>query len=454
MSKVYITENKKLEKLYKEDKNNIVLLYANIDSGKEAFIQNFAEDKDIFYYKARDISFYGQKKLFIDELKEFFNIKKPVYNYYEIENYIYPISSKKMVIAIDDFNYMIKGESDILDFIISLYNNNRFNKKLFIILSFFGNKKDINDKEFISHKIYEMIDEKIKLSNVSFLEMVRTFPSFTVEKALETYSIIGTSSSYIEKWDEKLDTKENVINLILNKNGSLRYEAERLLHQELRELSSYNTILFSIAKGNNKLNDIYNDTNFSRAKILVYIKNLMDFDIVEKVVSFDSGGWDNAKKGIYRISNNFINFYFTFIYPNLSKLEVISGDDFYDRYIRDRLKPFMKKTFVKVSYEYIMLLNMMNKMPIKITKMGTWIGKKGTIDIVCQNSIRENIIASCYFGDSKMKKEEYDKLLLASSYARLKPKFIYLFSATDFSDELKNLSKEHKMINLIDMKEL
>ena len=64
MLKVYTTEQKKLEQLYREDKNNITLLYGNIDSGKDSFIKNFLSDKEYFYYDARNISPKEQKKNF------------------------------------------------------------------------------------------------------------------------------------------------------------------------------------------------------------------------------------------------------------------------------------------------------------------------------------------------------------------------------------------------------
>ncbi|MFR6392129.1 MAG: hypothetical protein ACLUN0_03870 [Roseburia sp.] len=63
------------------------------------------------------------------------------------------------------------------------------------------------------------------------------------------------------------------------------HEAENYISIELRELSVYNTILAALASGNNKLNDLFLKTGFSRAKISVYMKNLMAFDVVEKVVS-------------------------------------------------------------------------------------------------------------------------------------------------------------------------
>lgn len=455
MLKVYTTEQKKLEQLYREDKNNITLLYGNIDSGKASFIKNFLSDKEYFYYDARNISPKEQKKIFIKEFNDYFHINIGECDYQELLNKIRFYPRNKMIIVLDNFQNMIKEQKEFLDFIVTLYEGDIFKNRVMFLLSVSGTVKVFNEKEFINHKIFKEIDEKIKLSYVSFLEMVRTFPKFSVIDAVATYSIIGGAYSYIEKWDENLSTKDNIIKLLLNKDGPLRDEAERFLHQELRELLSYNTILYSIAKGNHKLNDIFKDTEFSRAKILVYLKNLMEFDVVKKIVSFDSGGWDNAKKGIYRISNNFLNFYFTFIYPNLSKLNIMKEDKFYDKYIKDNLYDFMKQTFVKVCGEYIFLMNMMGKMPIKIEKMGTWIGKNGTIDIVCQNDIRENVIVSCHWEDNKMQKEAYDKLILLSKEARLKPKSVYLFSTTDFSDELKNLSKDKKNeLYLIDMKEL
>ena len=82
----------------------------------------------------------------------------------------------------------------------------------------------------------------------------------------------------------------------------------------------YNTILSAIARGKNKLNDLFLDTGYSRAKISVYMKNLSHFDIVEKVVSFETGGWENAKKGVYQIKDTFVNFWFKFVFCDVFRI--------------------------------------------------------------------------------------------------------------------------------------
>lgn len=73
-------------------------------------------------------------------------------------------------------------------------------------------------------------------------------------------------------------------------------KAENIIGASLRELSVYDTILACIAGGCDKLNDLYLKTGFSRAKISVYMKNLAASDIIEKAVSFETGGWENAKR--------------------------------------------------------------------------------------------------------------------------------------------------------------
>ena len=134
-------------------------------------------------------------------------------------------------------------------------------------------------------------------------------------------------------------------------------KAENIIGASLRELSVYDTILACIAGGCDKLNDLYLKTGFSRAKISVYMKNLAASDIIEKAVSFETGGWENAKKGVYRIRDNYVNFWFCFIYPHLSALYMMSAEEFYDTYIEPGLNTYLNRYFVGVFMEYLWLLN-------------------------------------------------------------------------------------------------
>ena len=108
-------------------------------------------------------------------------------------------------------------------------------------------------------------------------------------ECVEVYGIIGGMEEYLNCWDGEKSTKENVCEQILSADGRLFGEAEQYIRMELRELSVYNTILSAIASGHRKLNELYQFTGYSRAKISVYMKHLMELGVIEKVVSFETG---------------------------------------------------------------------------------------------------------------------------------------------------------------------
>ena len=216
----------------------------------------------------------------------------------------------------------------------------------------------------------------------------------------------------------------------------------------------YHTILESLAGGRRKLNELYKETGFSRAKISVYLKNLMGFDVVEKVSSFETGGWENAQKGLYQIKDTFINFWFKFVYPHLSDLYRMKEEEFYDRYIAGELETYLTPYFTKVCMEYLELLDSGNKLPLQIHKMGTWVGKKGMIDIIAQNSVRENLICLCNWMEPRMTFEMCQQLFRSMEQARVAANYYYLFTAKAFDEKLVRMVSQDSRILLVDMNKI
>ena len=115
---------------------------------------------------------------------------------------------------------------------------------------------------------------------------------------------------------------------------------------------------------------------------------------------------------------------------------------------------YLRWTFIKVCDEYIAILNMMGKTPIHVSKTGIWLGKEGTIDVIGQDEVRNNIVAKTNYDKPEFPYSDYLKLVSNMEKARINAKAIYLFSATEFDIELQNLAKKDSSIVLVDMKEL
>lgn len=447
-------ELKKLEAIYQNDSSNIVLMYGRIGCGKESLLDSFTTGKSYFYYRSRQCSDAKQLSYFDKQMRQTYNYLKISESFEESFKNFRSKDGSKHVIIIDEAQFSIKKTNQLFDSLIDLKNGKLFPGAVMIIIVSSSIVWAENTFSEIVGSRKNAVDDSIKLENLSFLDVVRAFPEYSVAQSVSTYGIIGGVAEYIDRWNGKRTIKQNVCEHILSPKGFLYKEAEGYISTELRELSCYNTILGSIASGNEKLNDLFEDTGYSRAKISVYMKNLAAFDVIDKVVSFETGGWDNTKKGVYRIVDPYINFWFTFVYPHLSELISREPESFYNEFIAPYLDDYLQAYFVDVCREYLHLLNVVEKLPIKLVKIGTWIGKEGTIDVIGQSSNRENVVGICNWADKQMSYVRYEELLESMKKARISANTVYLFSATKFDNKLVDLSKENKSVVLVDMTEL
>lgn len=451
---VRTSEYKKMEQIYQMDRNQLVVLYGARGCQKEQLLQNFCKDKKFFYYRCRNASPQEQLRQLQKTVEQQYRITLYKDTYDECFNRIKSGDTSKLVVIIDEFQNAAKKDAALFESILKLKAKRLYPGPVMILLCNSSLTWTEREMDTCLGEGSKKIDHRIRLNEVGFLDVVRAFPEYSVEQCVEAYGVLGGVPEYLNRWDGKRSIKENICRHILHPDGYLFAEAEAYIGTELRELSVYDTILASIARGNEKLNDLFLDTGYSRAKISVYMKNLAAFDVVEKVVSFETGGWDNAKKGIYAIKHPYVNFWFRFIYPHLSELFILTPEDFYDRFIAPELEEYLHRYFVKVCQEYLSLMNMVGKVPVKLTKMGIWLGKTGTIDIIGQDEARNSVVGICNWSKEYLTYEQYEELLATMKKARISAHTIYLFSAKEFDEKLHDVAEKHTDIVLVDMKEL
>ena len=448
------TELKALQTMYESTGNQIVLLCDHGRSEKESLILTFCKDKKHFYYRGKNASKELQLAFLKEAVEKTYDVKLMKNSYDECFTRIKSGNADKLVVVIDEFQSIVKKDKSFFDSILNLKNKKLYPGPVMIVLAASSLAWVRGGMDELLGENAQSIDSIMELKEFSFLEVVRAFPKYSVSDAVALYGIAGGCPAYLNAWDGSKSIRENVCELILNPKGALFTEAEDFISRELRELSVYDTILYAMAGGNEKLNDLYQTTGYSRAKISVYLKNLAAFDVVEKIISFETGGWENTKKGIYRIKNPFLHFWFRFVYAHQSESYTMKPEEFYDTFVAKELHGYLAGYFVKVCREYVELLNLIGKTPIRIAQMGTWLGKEGTIDVVGRSADGEFVVGICNWQNDTLTFDDYQNLLYSMKQAKLHGKVTYLFSATAFEQRLYDLEKEEPTVVLVDMKEL
>ena len=443
-----------LNNFYNRSGSQILVVYGQKGIGKTRLLQDFTKDKPAFFYECRECSEREQQYQWGQELgnKKIRVLKFPTYQ--ELLEASCQKKGGKMVLGIDEFQYIIKSSDVFMDALVSFVNNTWAKREVLVVLI-------SSSTSWVENSMVKKIGEAafelsglLKIRELEFYQLREIFPGYSMEDSIILYGILGGAPSLWQFMSPDKTLQDNICDQILSRTGGLRYECERLLSEELRELGVYNSILSALASGHHKLNDIYNHTGFSRAKISVYLKNLMELELIEKVFSYDTDGRENVQKGVYRISNHFVHFYFTYLYANKNRLETSDASSFYQECIKPYIRYYTAPYFKKVCMDYMLKLGSAKQLPVYLSKYGEWVGKAGNIDIILQGEDGKTLIGYCNFEKPMMTYEDYEWLLFLASKAKVGADYIWLFSGGRFDEKLYLEEKVKKNLRLISLNDL
>ena len=442
-------EQQYLNTFYEKEKSQLIITYGQKHIGKTSLVNEFVKDKASLYYLAREVSAKEQYRQMANELREQ-GLSLPAFPEKEqlFLALIHKAWSEKLVIVIDEFEHLLKSDSGFMDSILKLMQEAQ------VLIIFVSSSVSFVENNMVLKmgQAAFSISGFLKLKELTFLETKSFMQISSLEQSLEIYSILGGVPGLLSSFQSTAETKDNICKYLLQKDSFLQQEGFFLLSRDLREPAVYASILAALASGNTKLNDIYKYTGFSRAKISVYLKNLMELEFVEKVFSYDTEGRDQAMKGLYRISNHYMKFWFYFIYPHLSSLSLKTPEQFYADYIEPGLKEFSRGYFSQFCRQYMDVLQERGSLDITYERSGVWVGKEGTIDFIASDQSGNTIAAFCCKDNEIMNDAHYQTYMKCLVKARIKPIRCYLFSIGGFDESLLREEKLQNNLCLINMK--
>lgn len=452
------SELKYLNSFYEQNGSNLLVLYGQKDIGKTTILKEFTKGRPCHYHMARACSEKEQLLSFCRNLDiNILDKDKKIMAGSFLEAFTIAAEndkSDKKILIIDEFQNMVKTCSRFMEELVSFVKSREEKETVLVILC--SSSISWIENSMISKigKAALSISGLYKVKELTFTDMRAYFPGFNLKESIEAYAILGGVPGLWKYFDDSLSIKENICRNILESTSPLHEEAQKCVTAELREASVYNTILAALASGKRKLNDLYNCTGFSRAKISVYLKNLMEREFVEKVFSYDSEGRNNTQKGIYRINSNYVDFYFNFLYHDGGKLFFMPSEEYYDSYIAPFFSKYTDGYFKKICMQNVEEKNRSDELPFHYVKMGEWVGKDGNIDLVAKDEKDNTLVGLCCWENPVMMLEDYNNLVVQIKKARMKADYIFLFAKEGFETDLENVTAVQKNHVLICSKEL
>jgi AAA+ ATPase superfamily predicted ATPase len=122
-----------------------------------------------------------------------------------------------------------------------------------------------------------------------------------------------------------------------------------LLFEEFKDYSRYFAILNAIAEGATKFGEISGKSRVPQNKLSKYLMTLERIGIIKRIIPITE---KKSKRAIYKISDNFYRFWFKYMYPNKSFLEMGEVDYVLDT-VNDSFNAFVGEAFEDIAAEFL-----------------------------------------------------------------------------------------------------
>ena len=450
-----------LNKEYNKKESSLIILYGRRRIGKTSLIKEFGKDKNMIYFLATEESEAQNREMFKNVIASNFNnelLNSTTVDNWEIlfKTIIRENSKDKKIIVLDEFQYLGKVNSSFPSIFQKIWDELLKDNNVMVILC--GSLINMMEAQTLNYTspLYGRRTGQIKLKQIPFENYSEFFDKKLNEKELiEKYAVTGGIPKYIESFKEDDNIYNEIKNHVINKQSFLYEEPNFLLQNEVSEVGSYFSIIKSIAAGNRKLGNISSNLSVNPTNLSKYLQTLINLDILEREVPITEANIEKSKKGQYKIKDNFIAFWFQFIYPNKALLEMDKND-----IVLKKIKSNFIDNHVSFIYEDICRQKMWSlvaegRLKFQYNKIGRWWNNTAEIDIVGVNEEENSIIfGECkYYTDSKKMEAKIfynlkEKAKMVDWKNDNRKEMFILFSASGYSEELKRIEKEDEKLIL------
>lgn len=450
-----------LEKEYRRDGSSLVILYGRRRVGKTALTNKFMENKQAVYFLATEenesqnrVAF---KNIVAEQTGNELLMNASVDNWemiFKVWMDDYAFSGGKKLLIIDEFQYLGKANHAFPSIFQKIWDTKLKDSDVMIVLC--GSLISMMESQTLAYSspLYGRRTGQIKLKQIPFRYYHEFFPDKGEKDLIEYYAITGGVPKYIELFYDSPDIYEAIANNVLSKSSFLYDEPNFLLQREVSEIGSYFSIIKTIAAGNQKLSKIATTLELKQTGLTKYLKTLINLDILEREVPVTEDNPENSKRGLYKIKDNFMLFWFKFIFPNLSYIESGHAELAMKKIRKNFVDAHVAYVYEDICIEKMWELNAGDAWDFHFDKAGRWWNNNTEIDIVALDKEGGNII----FGECKYRTGKVDVDVLRNLERKAKQvewkrgirkEYFILFSVNGFSEELMELSGERKDLILM-----
>ncbi len=453
-----------LEKEYARD-GGFVVIYGRRRIGKTTLIKQFIKSKTAFYFLAtKEVESQSMKRFAGVIARTTGNsvLQKAAFSdwldlFQAVADYK---PNEKKVLVIDEFPYLVKVNDSFPSILQNAWDEILKDSNVMLILC--GSLISMMKKHALSYEspLYGRRTAQMRIAPLPFTTVYEN-QKLSFEEAAEQYSITGGVPKYMEFFSDGQPLYEQIKENVLSKNGFLYEEPNFLLTDEVQVPTNYFSIIKVIADGNHKLGMIAGILGLETSALTPYLKTLSELGFIEKQVPVTEKNAEKTRKGLYFISDNFLRFWFRYVYPYKGELELDNTQISLDELDKDFKEKFVAFAYEDICKEIFARLCSDKAIDFTPSKIGSyWLNDKSgntQIDVMAVDTVNKRLFAGeCKYHNQPVNADMYFELVKkVDNSSEIKSAFkgytvIYgVFSKSGFTSRMTDISNSNPNLFLI-----
>ncbi len=452
------TELAQLETLYRSQRAELYILYGRRRVGKTGLLRAFCAHKPHLFFIATLSSDHDQLAAFSQAVYRLIHADVPEgFSYPSWEAALSALGDlpRRTVVVFDEFTYLIGGNKAIPSILQKVWDERLQNSQIFLILC--GSYIGMMETEILGYKapLYGRRTGSYLLCPLELPEASVFFPNYSPIQQLEAWAVLGGMPYYLSVFSDQEDVFSNIRKHILDVQGLLYSEPRFLLLEELREPRNYFSILRAIAQGGTRLSEIAQKAGVGDSSTTArYLDILQQMRLVYRSVPAAESQPEKSKKGIYRISDFFLRFWFRYVHPYQNALDLGMADGILDQRVRSTFEQFVSYAFEEAARAYITRLARKGGLPFLPERIGGWWDQNNEIDVIAVSESEAALLAGeCKWSVNPVGmnilqelKQKVEVLQAARSWERIS---YFLFSKAGYTPALQEQASRDETLHLV-----
>jgi len=374
-----------LEKRFASGQAEFFVLYGRRRVGKTELLAHFCEGKRVIFFVSdlgSEISLRTALSSAVNTILFGSNQMNAIYATWEdlFQAIGQAAQTERLIVVLDEFPYLVSAHPPLASILQRVWDQTLKNSQVMLILC--GSYIGMMEETVLGYQapLYGRLTAQYLLEPLQFRDACLFFPTYSPEDQVRAYAIYGGTPAYLHTLQARDSLAQNIQDGILTRGSFLYDEVRFVLQQELREPRNYFAILEAIATGKTRLNEIKQATGIDGAT--AYLDTLQQLHLVERRVPVTETQPHKSRRGLYRLQDHYLRFWFRYVHPHRSQLERGGAQLILNNQVLPQLDLFTGLAFEEICRQFLWFSGLSGNLPFAPLNIGNWWNANEEIDLV------------------------------------------------------------------------